>query len=142
MDTVAEQDWKRSADLVGQYLSVCPARTIVEVLANKWTMLVMSTLQLNVEPMRFNELRRRLQGLTQKVLTQTLRTLERDGLVTRTVYPTMPPRVEYSLTRLGLGAADLLHAVGHWADLNVTEILAARTAYDERASRPPEPIGN
>ena len=143
MDTVperAEPRWSDAPDRVNAYLTKCPARTVVEVLANKWTMLVMSTLQLNGEPMRFNELRRRLQGLTQKVLTQTLRALERDGLVTRTVYPTMPPRVEYALTALGSGAADLLHAVGSWAEQNIDEILVARETYEQRAARAPEPV--
>jgi DNA-binding HxlR family transcriptional regulator len=143
VDTITDQpkrDWTQESDRVSSYLTGCPARTVIEVLANKWTMLVMSTLQLHDEPMRFNQLRRQLQGLTQKVLTQTLRALERDGLVTRTVYPTMPPRVEYALTELGTGAADLLHAVGHWAELNVEEILTARQAYAERAAREPEPV--
>jgi DNA-binding HxlR family transcriptional regulator len=143
MDTVTDQpsySWAKDPDRVSSYLNGCPARTVIEVLANKWTMLVMSTLQLQDRPVRFNELRRQLAGLTQKVLTQTLRALERDGLVTRTVYPTMPPRVEYALTELGTGAANLLDAVGHWAELNVDEILTARQAYADRAAREPEPV--
>lgn len=128
--------------LVEQYLAGCPARTGLEVLANKWTVLVTSALRGHDGPMRFNELRRELDGLTQKVLTQNLRALERDGLVTRTVYPTVPPRVEYELTALGADAAALLTAVGHWAERHMTEIVTSRLAYDEKMAKPVEPVRN
>lgn len=125
-------------DTVWSYLNACPARTVLEALANKWTMLVLSTLHRHGGTMRFNELRRRLEGVTQKMLTQTLRSLERDGLVIRTVYPTVPPRVEYSVTELGNQAAELCNTLGEWADEHVHEILAARKAFDERPA--PVPI--
>ncbi|WP_222853558.1 winged helix-turn-helix transcriptional regulator [Fodinicola acaciae] len=128
--------------MVQQYLAGCPARTGLEVLANKWTVLVTAALRKHGGPMRFNELRRQLVGLTQKVLTQNLRALERDGLVTRTVYPTVPPRVEYELTELGADAAGLLTAVGLWAERHMAEILSSRQAYDERAAKPVEPVRN
>lgn len=84
--------------LVESYLHNCAAREIFAVLADKWVLLVLSVLRDNKTPIRFNDLRRRLDGITQKMLTRTLRNLEREGLVHRAVYPTVPPKVEYSLT--------------------------------------------
>jgi DNA-binding HxlR family transcriptional regulator len=118
----------------------CPSRTVLEVLANKWALYVLSALSRADGPMRFNELRRLLDDITQKMLTQTLKALERDGLVSRTVYPTVPPRVEYALTALGVDGGALTGAVGDWAVVHAPEILAARTAYDERAQRAPVPV--
>jgi DNA-binding HxlR family transcriptional regulator len=83
-------------------------------------------------PVRFGELRRKLDGITQKSLTQTLRNLERDGLVERTVYATIPPRVEYRLTTLGHSASDLLESLREWAEQHMPEILSARAAYESR----------
>ncbi|WP_020666837.1 winged helix-turn-helix transcriptional regulator [Amycolatopsis nigrescens] len=120
------------------YVRDCPARTVLAVLANKWAVLVMGSLREG--PMRFNELRRLLDGITQKMLTQTLRSLERDGLVHRTVYPTVPPRVEYSRTELGVGAAELLAAIGEWSYAHIDEIFAAREDYDRKARLAPEPL--
>ncbi|NKQ58116.1 helix-turn-helix transcriptional regulator [Amycolatopsis sp. K13G38] len=122
-------------DTVQSYLHACPARTVLTTLANKWTLLVLASLRNSDGPLRFNELRRRLNGVTQKMLTQTLRALERDGLVSRTVYPTVPPRVEYAVTTLGAEVGDLFHSLGEWSEQHVDEILAARKAFDER----PEP---
>lgn len=122
------------------YLAACPSRQILDVLANKWTMLVMGAL--SGGPMRFGELRRRLDGITQKMLTQTLRTLERDGLVTRTVYPTIPPRVEYAATELGTSVTALLHAIRAWSEDNIDTVLDARDAYDARAAREVQPVTN
>ncbi len=115
------------------YLRTCPSRTVLDVLASKWVTLVVPALRDG--PMRFGLLRRRLDGITQKSLTQTLRSLERDGLVTRTVYPTIPPRVEYALTDLGQSASGLLESMRIWAEDHLTAILAARSGYDRR----PEP---
>ncbi|GAB4589869.1 winged helix-turn-helix transcriptional regulator [Nocardia sp. IFM 10818] len=138
MDTVS--DVRQSANLVEDYLQRCPARDVLAVLADKWVLLVMGVLRASEGPVRFNELRRRLDGITQKMLTRTLRELERDGLVRRAVYPTVPPRVEYSLTPLGADLGRLTHAMGQWALRNVDEITAARTRFDERAARAAEPI--
>jgi len=118
----------------------CPSRTVLETLANKWALYVLGALRRWDGPMRFNELRRVLDGVTQKMLTQTLRTLERDGLVRRTVYATMPPRVEYSLTGLGVDVGTLTAAVADWSVAHVDEIRRARTRFDERATRAPEPV--
>ncbi|MEV7377540.1 winged helix-turn-helix transcriptional regulator [Streptomyces lydicus] len=90
--------------------------------------------------MRFSELRRLLDGITQKMLTQTLRALERDGLVHRTVYPTVPPRVEYGLTDLGVEAGRLTSAIGAWSVVHAQQILTARQNFDEQAATAPEPL--
>ncbi|WAL65095.1 helix-turn-helix domain-containing protein [Amycolatopsis cynarae] len=126
-------------DTVQAYLTRCPARTVLEALANKWTLLVLSSLTRADGPVRFNELRRALEGITQKALTQTLRSLERDGLVQRTVYPTVPPRVEYAVTDLGSQVGELFCVLGKWSQQHVHEILAAREAFDTRPE--PLPIG-
>jgi DNA-binding HxlR family transcriptional regulator len=112
----------------------------METLANKWALYVLGALRQHDRPMRFNELRRLLDGVTQKMLSQTLRTLERDGLVRRTVYPTVPPRVEYTLTALGVGVGELTRTIGDWAIAHAPEIHAARRAYDERAASEPLPL--
>ncbi|MFB4300735.1 winged helix-turn-helix transcriptional regulator [Actinomadura sp. NTSP31] len=129
MDTTPDERWPLT------YRRDCPSRTVVEVLANKWTGYVLAALRRNGGPMRFNELRRALDGITQKMLTRTLRALERDGLVSRTVYPTVPPRVEYALTGLGAEAGRLTAAIADWAAAHVPDIFAARESFDAR----PEP---
>ena len=118
------------------YLRGCASRTVLDVIANKWTNLVVCALRDG--PLRFGQLRRHLEGITQKMLTQTLRALERDGLVTRTLYPTIPPRVDYELTDLGRDAAGLFDGLIAWAEQHVAEITAARDHYDQRAD--PEPV--
>jgi DNA-binding HxlR family transcriptional regulator len=122
------------------YLHECPARTVIEVLANKWALLILGVLRRHDGPLRFNEFRRRLNGVTQKMLTQTLRTLERNGLVSRAVYPTVPPKVEYALTDLGVSAAKMAVTIGKWSEEHVNDILAARKAFDESAGVEPKPV--
>ena len=114
------------------YLRGCASRTALEVIANKWTHLAVCALRDG--PMRFGSLRRRLQGVTQKMLTQTLRTLERNGLVTRTLYPTIPPRVDYELTDLGRSAVGVLDEILRWSEQHSAEITAARQHYDDRVA--------
>jgi DNA-binding HxlR family transcriptional regulator len=118
----------------------CPSRTVVEVLANKWALYVLGALRRFDRPLRFSELRRLLDGITQKMLTQTLRALERDGLIQRAVYPTVPPRVEYGLTELGVEAGRLTSAISEWSVANVGQIFAARASYDAGATVPAEPV--
>jgi DNA-binding HxlR family transcriptional regulator len=118
----------------------CPSRTVIEVLANKWALYVLGAIRRYERPMRFSELRRLLDGITQKMLTQTLRLLERDGLIRREVYPTVPPRVEYGLTPLGVDVGRLTNAVAEWAVENVDQIFAARAAYDQKASEATMPL--
>jgi DNA-binding HxlR family transcriptional regulator len=129
-----------AADWAATYRRGCPSRTVVEVLANKWALYVLGALRRYERPMRFNELRRLLDGITQKMLTQTLRALERDGLVRRTVYPTVPPRVEYDLTPLGVEAGRLTNAIAEWSTAHAREILAARREFDVRAAEEPQPV--
>jgi DNA-binding HxlR family transcriptional regulator len=113
-------------------------RAVSEVLArigDKWTVLVVSVL--GDGPKRFNEIRRSLGSISQRMLTLTLRALERDGLVTRTVFPTIPPRVDYELTALGRSLLATVGALGDWARANPTKIEAARVRFD--ASETSEP---
>ncbi|WP_327118442.1 helix-turn-helix transcriptional regulator [Nocardia sp. NBC_01730] len=138
MDTVCGRS--DSPSLVESYLHHCPAREVLAVLADKWVILVLSVLRGSDGPVRFNDLRRRLDGITQKMLTRTLRNLEREGLVRRAVYPTVPPRVEYSLTELGASIGELSHAMGVWAVQHQDRILAARAEFDARAMTEPEPL--
>src|SRR5947209_6878485 len=107
----------------------CPTRQVLTRIADKWTMLVI-TLLAEEEMLRFSELRRQIEGVSQKMLTQTLRGLERDGLVTRTVYPTVPVTVEYRLTDLGRSLGETVGAIRSWAYANMDEIEAARERYD------------
>ena len=111
-------------------------RAISELLArvgDKWTVLVVTTL--GNGPKRFNELRRTLGSISQRMLTLTLRALERDGLVTRTVFPTVPPRVEYELTRLGKSLLAPVSGLGLWARQNRGAIDAARSKFDSSDKR-------
>jgi DNA-binding HxlR family transcriptional regulator len=106
-------------------------RAVSEVLArvgDKWTVLVVGTL--GDGPKRFNELRRALGSISQRMLTLTLRALERDGLVTRTVFATIPPRVDYALTRLGRSLLEPVSALGLWARQNRSAIADARRRFD------------
>lgn len=118
---------------VDVFLRDCPTRAVLELIAGKWTMLVLVALE-DGRPMRFGELRRRLDGVTPKVLTQTLRALEREGLVTRKLHPTVPPRVEYWLTGLGQEVGGLVQSITDWSQANITAIQAAREEFDERAA--------
>ncbi len=110
------------------YEAACPTRMVLDRIADKWTVLVVSALQ--VEKKRFSVLRREVGGISQKMLTQTLRGLERDGLVKRTVYPTVPPKVEYELTSLGHTLVKLLDSIRLWAEQNIEAVLSAQSTYD------------
>lgn len=117
------------------YSEVCPARQILDRVADKWTTLVMGILSEAQAPVRFGEFRRQIVGISQKMLTQTLRDLERDGLVVRTAYPVIPPRVEYSLTPLGRTLQAPLNALAAWAQEHMTEIHAAQAAFDRSSPK-------
>ena len=99
--------------------------------ADKWTLLVLEELEDN-GVLRFTELARMVPGISQKMLTQTLRAMERDGLVHRTVYPVVPPKVEYCLTALGHSLGEAFCGVWQWAEANLAEVEAARTSFDDR----------
>ena len=100
--------------------------------ADKWTFLMIEALE-DREPKRFSQLGREVPGISQKMLTQTLRQMEREGLVSRTVYPEVPPRVEYALTDLGFELGEAFCGVWHWAEKNISRIELARADYDARA---------
>jgi DNA-binding HxlR family transcriptional regulator len=121
------------------YTSECPTREALDRIANKWTTLVFGLLEDG--PQRFSDLRRGIGGITQKMLTQTLRELERDGLVSRTVYATVPPNVEYELTALGRTLSEPIGALRNWAVEHIAEVITAQQLYDQRATRKkPEPL--
>jgi DNA-binding HxlR family transcriptional regulator len=111
------------------YDSACPTRLILNRIADKWTVLVMILLE--SETKRFSHLQREIGGISQKMLTQTLRGLERDGLVTRKVHATVPPKVEYALTPLGHTLKDMLYAIKNWSEANINEVLTAQKSYDK-----------
>jgi len=111
-------------------------RAVSDVLArigDKWSVLVVTLL--GQGPRRFNELRRAIGGISQRMLTLTLRGLERDGLVTRTVFPTVPPRVDYALTPLGRDLLEPVSALGAWAIRNQAKIANARERFDDQRPR-------
>lgn len=110
------------------YNAQCPTRQVLNRIADKWTVLVVSSLEGGTK--RFSTLRREIGGVSQKMLTQTLRGLERDGLVTRTIYPAVPPKVEYSLTSLGRTLVVLLDTVRVWSEAHIEEVLKAQATYD------------
>jgi DNA-binding HxlR family transcriptional regulator len=104
--------------------------TVLARVGDKWSVLIVALL--GDGPKRFNEIKRLVGGISQRMLTLTLRGLERDGLVTRTVFPTVPPRVDYELTELGHSLWKPVEALGAWAQQNQDEIAAARQAFDAR----------
>ena len=106
-------------------------------IGDKWTVLVVELLCEGRGPVRFNEIRRAIHGISQRMLTLTLRSLERDGLVTRTVHPTVPPRVDYELTELGRSLRVPLVAVADWVRANGTSIHAARQVFDATSTASP-----
>ena len=108
----------------------CPTRHVLDRIADKYTVLVMIFLQ--DTPRRFSELQRMITGISQKMLTQTLRSLERDGLLTRTVYAEVPPRVEYALTPLGETLIAPLALLREWAETHMEAIAVAQTQYDHQ----------
>jgi DNA-binding HxlR family transcriptional regulator len=110
------------------YLATCPSRKLLDRISDKWVTLVICALADG--PMRFSALSRHLAGVSQKMLTQTLRTLERDGLVTRRVTPTVPVRVDYELSPLGDSLLVPIHHMKEWAENHMPEVMAAQLGYD------------
>jgi DNA-binding HxlR family transcriptional regulator len=108
-----------------------PVTEILSKIGDKWS--VMIVMLLGPGPKRFNEIRRSINGISQRMLTLTLRGLERDGLVTRTVFPTIPPRVDYELTGLGQSLRGPIDALGEWAFTNRPQIEAARAQFDQQS---------
>lgn len=112
------------------YLHGCPTRRILDRIGDRWTVLVVGALADGTA--RFSELRRRIDGVSQKMLTQTLREMERDGLVIRTVYPEVPVRVEYALTEAGLSLRGPLKALEDWSIEHLGAVVDSQLAYDGR----------
>lgn len=120
------------------FLSACPSQQLLDRISGKWVTLILAALGSDgcagqARPMRYSELARTLAGVSQKMLTQTLRSLERDGLVTRTVTPTVPVTVTYELTDLGLSLHQTVRGLKTWAQANMDEVIARRGDYDARA---------
>jgi DNA-binding HxlR family transcriptional regulator len=127
------------------FLAACPSRQLLDRISDKWVALILAALGSDgprpgtgcvgePRPMRYSELSRRLAGVSQKMLTQTLRSLERDGLITRTVTPTVPVTVTYELTGLGLSLQDVMRGIKEWAETRMDEVLANREEYDTRVA--------
>jgi DNA-binding HxlR family transcriptional regulator len=112
------------------YAAGCRSRQVIDRIGDRWTVLLLGAL--SDGPKRFTELARRVEGISQKMLTQTLRGLERDGMVSRTVYATVPVRVDYELTDLGATLLETTRALVTWTEAHQDEVAAARTAYDAR----------
>ena len=108
--------------------SNCPTREVLDCIADKWTVLIIGRLAEGT--LRFAQLRRAVDGISQKVLTNTLRALERDGIVTRRIYASVPPKVEYSLTTLGRSLCGLVDGICDWAEANIEQVQTARAIYD------------
>jgi DNA-binding HxlR family transcriptional regulator len=128
------------------FLAGCPSRQLLDRISDKWVALIVAALGSDgparaggdcigaPRSMRYSELSRRLAGVSQKMLTQTLRSLERDGLITRTVTPTVPVTVTYELTDLGLSLHDMMRGIKQWAEAHMDEVLASREEYDARTA--------
>jgi DNA-binding HxlR family transcriptional regulator len=115
------------------YENLCPTRKVLERLANKWALLILDRLRQG--PVRFNQLQRDIKGISQKVLSQTLKKLERDGLLTRTVIPMVPVAVEYELSMLGQTLTESVATLAHWAEDNMDAVTAAQDAYDRAQAK-------
>ncbi|GIF10145.1 transcriptional regulator [Actinoplanes teichomyceticus] len=116
------------------YTRGCPSRDVLDQIGSKWAVLVMGELGRH-GARRFTQLRQQLGGISEKMLTQTLRTLERDGLILRTVYPEAPIRVEYEVTPLGQTLRGPLKALTEWSTQHIEEVVDARKKYDERTTK-------
>jgi DNA-binding HxlR family transcriptional regulator len=139
MTAAQRHDQERAA--YNTYVAECPSRQVLDALSDKWVTLVLTALA--GAPLRYSELTRTIAGVSQKMLTQTLRTLERDGLVTRTITASVPVRVDYDLTSLGRTLLPVVHAIKTWSETHIAEIHTARTAYDQAAhGQISDPSGN
>jgi DNA-binding HxlR family transcriptional regulator len=112
------------------FMAACPARKLLDRISDKWVSLLLVALAGG--PQRYSDLSRAIAGVSQKMLTQTLRTMERDGLVARAVTPSVPVRVDYSLTPLGVSLLPVMQSIKHWSETHIEEVEAAQLAYDGR----------
>ena len=144
--TTAAQNRAQAKVNYDAFLASCPSRQLLDRISDKWVTLILAALGSDGshqqgagcagEPrsMRYSELSRLLAGVSQKMLTQTLRSLGRDGLVTRTVTPTVPVTVSYELTDLGLSLHQLMRGLKTWSEMHMDDVLANRTTYDARTA--------
>ncbi|MBV9796349.1 MAG: helix-turn-helix transcriptional regulator [Actinobacteria bacterium] len=114
------------------YASDCASRQVLDRIGDTWSVLIVAALAGG--PLRYSQVAARIDGISPKMLTQTLRALERDGLISRTVFPVVPPRVDYALTDLGSNLLDLVKALTVWSEEHISDVLAARAAYDTRVA--------
>lgn len=112
------------------YQEKCPSRQALEIMSDKWTILIVN--KLSQKTHRFGELKKDIGGVSQKVLTQTLRALEKNGFVFRKNYQTMPLKVEYSLTQLGLSLSSIFNLITEWAEQNIQDVLKAQLLYENK----------
>jgi DNA-binding HxlR family transcriptional regulator len=132
MPTMTAQQRRDQAKLeFDAYLASCPSRQLLDRIADKWVALVVKSL--SDGPKRYSEISHQLVGVSQKMLTQTLRSLERDGMLTRSVTPAVPVRVDYELTPLGQSLSGILGQLKSWAEQHMPEVDQARAAYDAAA---------
>jgi DNA-binding HxlR family transcriptional regulator len=124
----AAQRREQAREEYDAFIKGCPTNQLLDRLSDKWVSLVVSALATG--PMRYSDLSRKIAGVSPKMLTQTLRSLERDGILTRTVTPSVPVRVDYELSPLGHSLAGLLTAVKTWAETHIEEVHEARERYD------------
>lgn len=124
----AAQRRRQARDEFDAFLSVCPSRQLLDRLADKWVSLVLCSLAEGEQ--RYSEIARTVAGVSQKMLTQTLRNLERDGVIIRSITPAVPVRVSYRLTPLGESLLPVMRAVKDWAESRMPEVQAARRRYD------------
>lgn len=114
------------------FAKACPTRLVLDRIADKWALLVLRLV--SVKSIRFNQLRRDIEGVSQKVLSQTLKKLERDGLISRAVFATVPVTVEYSITPLGKTLTDVATGISRWAEANIDAVIIAQKTYDQKAA--------
>lgn len=126
--TTAAQARQTAREEYDAYLASCPSRILLDRISDKWVTLVLCAL--DDEPQRYSPLRARIAGVSEKMLTQTLRSLERDGLVQRTVTPRVPVRVDYALTDLGQSLLGPIRVMKVWAEAHIPDVEAARVSYD------------
>jgi DNA-binding HxlR family transcriptional regulator len=127
----AAQRREQERDAYNAYVAECPSRQVLDALSDKWVTLILTALA--DAPRRYSELARAIAGVSQKMLTQTLRMLERDGLVTRTITASVPVRVDYQLTPLGRTLLPVVRAIKDWSETHISEVHAARVTYDHAA---------
>jgi DNA-binding HxlR family transcriptional regulator len=127
----AAQRREQDRAVYNAYVAECPSRQVLDALSDKWVTLVLTALA--DSPRRYSELSRTIAGVSQKMLTQTLRTLERDGLVSRAITVSVPVRVDYDLTPLGRTLLPVVRAIKDWSETHIAAVHAARAAYDQAA---------